>query len=422
MAKLTKLLLPVCIIGATVLVANFISANPPESKRRATSKAAQMTVEVLPLTAQSYPVVIESYGTVQPQTQSALVSQVSGQITHINEQFREGGFFEKGQVLVELDDRDYKAEVKVARAGLLSAQQTLLEEQARAEQAKIDWQRLNSDKPANDLVLRKPQLEAAKAKVLSAQAQLEKAELALERTKVTAPYSGRILSKSVDVGQVITSNTKLADIYATDYVEIRLPIKNKDLSLVSLPEEYRNSQTATKQQPVTFTSDLIGSQQWQGNLVRTEGAIDTDSQQLYVVAKIDEPFTKSNQKAGNVSIKIGQYVTAEIPGLTLESALVIPNRAIYQGSYVYLVKDGLLKRTDIEVRWQNGEEAIISSGLEEGDNVVISPLGQVSSGTPVSILGENKSRHSKGERQAQAGPGKGKRAKRQKPENAGARS
>lgn len=412
MAKLTKLILPVCIIGVTVLVAQFIRANPPESNRRAPSKAPQMTVEVLPLKAQSYPVIIESYGTVQPQTQSALVSQVSGQITHINEQFREGGFFEKGQVLVELDDRDYKAEVKVARAGLLSAQQTLLEEQARAQQAEIDWQRLNNGKPANDLVLRKPQLEAAKAKVLSAQAQLEKAELALERTKVTAPYSGRILSKAVDLGQVISSNTKLADIYATDYVEIRLPIKNKDLSLLSLPEEYRNGQGPAKPKPVTFTSDLIGSQQWQGNLVRTEGAIDTNSQQLYVVGQIDEPFSKGNQKANKVSIKIGQYVTAEIPGQSLEQALVIPNRAIYQGSYVYLVKEGLLKRTEIEVRWQNGEEAIISAGLQEGDQVVISPLGQVSSGTPVSILGQDSLRRAKGERQASG----------ERPAKAGARS
>ena len=388
MSKIKKLIVPFALIIATIVVTNLIMANPPETKRRGISKAPQMTVEALTLQAKPYDVVIDSYGTVKPRTQSALVSQASGQIISISENFREGGFFEQGDVLVQLDSRDYEAEVNIAKAGLLSAEQTLLEEKARVEQAKIDWQRLDKDKPANDLVLRKPQLAAAQAKVLSAQAQLQKAQLALERTKIVAPFAGRILTKSVDVGQVISMNSKIADIYATDYVEIRLPIKNKDLDLVVLPEEYRDQQVPTHGQAVvTFRSDLATNQIWQGQLVRTEGAIDSNSQQLYVVAQIDEPFSASRNKE-KLPLKIGQYVSAEIAGITLDEALVIPNKAIYQGSFVYLVEDGLLKRKNISVKWQNASDSIIGAGLKNGDKVVVSPLGQVSSGTPVSILGE----------------------------------
>jgi RND family efflux transporter MFP subunit len=380
-----KWILPIILIVITAMVAYFIKSNPPEAKRRGASKAPQMTVEAQAIQAQDFQIFVESYGTVKPRTQSALVSQVSGQIIAISDDFREGGFFQKGDVLVKLDDRDYQVEVKVAEASLLSSQQVLLEEQAKSEQAQTDWQRLGNNNKPSDLVLRKPQLAAAQAKVLSAEAQLQKAKLALERTKIRAPFSGRILSKSVDVGQVISMNTRVAEIYATDYVEVRLPIKNKDLNLMMLPEQGSNLAQTPE---VLLTSDLAGEQQWQGRLVRTEGAIDTSSQQLYVVAQIDAPFTETQNN--RMPIKIGQYVNAKITGVVVKDALVIPNNAIYQGSFVYLIEDSMLKRTDISIMWQNSDVAIVATGMKAGDTIVTSPLGQVSSGTRVSIYGENK--------------------------------
>lgn len=386
MKTIHKILIPIAILTFTAISVSLIKSNPPKSQRGKVSKAPQMTVEVKKLTPQTYPILIESFGTVKPQIQSALVAQVSGQIKQVKDQFREGGFFEKGDVLVTLDNRDYLAEQKIAQASLMSAKQGLLEEQARVEQALVDWQRLGNGNQPSALVLRQPQLEAAKALVLSAQAQLEKTELALERSQIVAPYAGRILKKHVDLGQVVSANTQLADIYATDVVEIRLPIKNKDLGLMLFPEEFRNSVQKTAGTSVELTSQLVGEQKWQGTVVRTESAIDTDSQQLYIVAHIQNPFDVSqNHKS---PIKIGQYLTANIKGKQLEDAIVIPNSAIYQGSYVYIVEEGVLKRKDITISWQNSNDAIISSGLQFKDRLVITPLGQVSSGTPVQVSGE----------------------------------
>ncbi|WP_417624418.1 efflux RND transporter periplasmic adaptor subunit, partial [Paremcibacter congregatus] len=301
--------------------------------------------------------------------------------------FRDGGFFEKGDILVRLDDRDYQAEVKIAQSTLMSARQALLEEQARAEQAREDWTRLGvAGEEANALVLRTPQLEAARARVLSAEAQLQKATLNLERTKIVAPYAGRILQKLVDVGQVVSGNSPLAEIYAVDYVEIRLPIKNRDLALLQLPEQYRDADTASAGAKVEFHSDLTTGQIWTGRLVRTEGAIDDKSRQLYAVAQITNPY--AGQSRQKTPLKIGQYVTATIDGLHLRDALVIPNSAIYQGSYVYVVEDGLLKRREIETRWQNDEDSLVAAGLKAGERLVVTPLGRVSSGTPVVLASE----------------------------------
>ena len=389
--KYKKLLLPIVLVVVTVTLMMIIFKNPPENKRAKPSKAPQMTVVTETVRPQNYQVIVQSFGTVKPQTQSVLFSQVSGQINQVSKQFRAGSFFEQGDMLVQLDDRDYRTEVKIAQASLLSAKQSLQEEGARVKQAEADWKRLGNGQTPNALVLRQPQYEAAKAQVLSAQASLDKVKLSLERTTIVAPYAGRVLKKNVDIGQVISSNTALADIFAVDYVEIRLPINNKDLPLMSLPEEYQSADKKVVSEGdesllinnVVISSDLMGEQRWQGKIVRTESAIDEVSQQLYVIAQIIRPYDREFNKGAQ--IKIGQYITAKITGREVKNALVIPSSTIYQGSYVYIVQDGLLMRKEVNIGWQNGTESIVTQGLNAGDELVLTSLGQVSSGTPVAV-------------------------------------
>lgn len=379
-----KKLLPIIVLSALLLAAYVVTSNPPTAKRGRPSSAPQLSVQVQKLTRSDLAITIDSYGTIQPRTQSKLLPQVSGQIINISAKFRAGGFFEQGDVLVQLDQRDLLAEVKISQASLFSAKQNLSEEQARVEQAKQDWQRLGNSEQAPELVLRKPQLLAAQAAVFSAQASLAKAELALERSDIVAPYTGRILSKSVDVGQVVSVGTELAEIYAVDYVEIRLPLKNKDLPYMVLPESSRFADENAQEQPaVTIHSDLVTRQSWRGKVVRTEGAFDQASQQLFVVAQIDDPYGKND--TDSLPLKIGQYVSAKIVGKVIKDALTVPNRAIYQGSYVYIVEDNILKRKNITISWQNDEVAMIESGLATNQLLVLTPLGQVTSGTIVNI-------------------------------------
>ena len=379
-----KKLLPIIVLSSLIFVAYIVTSNPPSAKRGGPSTAPQLSVQVQKLTRSDLAVSIDSYGTIKPRTQSVLLPQVSGQIISISPKFRAGGFFEQGDILLQLDQRDLLAEVKIAQASLFTAKQNFSEEQARVEQAKQDWQRLGNSEQAPDLVLRKPQLLAAQASVYSAQAGLTKAELAVERSNIIAPYTGRVLNKSVDVGQVVSVGTELAEIYAIDYVEIRLPLKNKDLPYMVLPENNRFQKATLDQQPVlTIYSDLAARQSWKGRVVRTEGAFDEASQQLFVVAQIDDPYGEN--EGNGLPLKIGQYVSAKIDGKTIAGALTIPNRAIYQGSYVYIVDGNVLKRKNITIAWQSEEVAVIKTGLEVDQLLVLTPLGQVTSGTVVSI-------------------------------------
>ena len=376
-----KVLAPIVILAVLVTAGVMILSNPPQTERRGPPGGPQTVVEVMPIASQSYQISVNSYGTVQPRIRSMLIAQVSGQIVDIQPYFRPGGFFTEGNTLLTIDPRDYQADVQIAEATLMDALQAEAQEQARAKQALIDWQRLGEeDQAPSALALRKPQLQAAKARVHSARSALNKAKLNLERTQLVAPFSGRVLEQMVDVGQVVNPGTQLGEVFATDYVEVRLPIRNADLAFVDLPEVDQGPHP-----DVTIYSELGARQNWTGKIIRTEGAIDEIARQLHVVAQINDPFGT----AGSVGrpLKIGEYVTAEISGKVLPNVIVIPNNTIYQNAYVYVLEEGLLQRRSVEIDWQNGTESIIAAGLSSGDALVTTPLGQVISGTRVRIAG-----------------------------------
>ncbi len=382
-----KILVPVVILTVLLGIGKWITANPPEQSRRGGAGGPGLTVEVMTLQPQDYQIVLESYGTVQPRTRSMLVSQVGGQITRVSPAFRDGGFFDTGDVLVEIDPRDYEADVKIAEAGWQDARQALAEAQARSRQALEDWERLGNEGEPTPLVLREPQLRAAKARVESSRAQVRKARLDLERTRIIAPYAGRVLRQSVDLGQVVGTNTMLGEIYATDLVEIRLPLRNRDLGYIDLPERLRSdNQQATPGAQVEFLSDLSDGNTWFGELVRTESAIDEAARQLHVAAQIRDPYDIA-ETTDQTPLKIGQYVTARISGKTIRNALVVPNQNIYQGTYVYVVDNGVLDRRTVNVTWQNETESLIAGGVIAGEQIVTTQLGQVTSGTRVTVAG-----------------------------------
>ncbi len=383
MKKYIKMIVPVGIISLLLGMAMIIKSNPPEQPQRFAPVERAMVVTAMPLQSQSYAIQLQSYGSVQPRTQTTLTAQVSGQIVYVNPNVRDGGFFNKGDVLVSIDPRDYAANVRIAEAGLMDAHQALADVTARSEQAREDWKNLGNKGEPPALVLRVPQLEAARAGVISAEASLQKAKLALERTNIVAPFAGRVLRKNADIGQVVSNNSEIAAIYATDSVEVRLPIRNSDLEYINLPEIYRDIDASSMGVDARIVSDLMGRAVWDATLVRTEGAIDQSARQLHVIAQINDPFSSSG--GGRPQLKIGQYVTAMLKGHTLQDVLVIPNSAIYQGSYVYIVEDGFLQRRNIEIAWQNDHDAIIEEGLVNGEILVTTPLGQVTSGVRVTV-------------------------------------
>ncbi|MDX2322356.1 MAG: efflux RND transporter periplasmic adaptor subunit [Moritella sp.] len=375
---LFRYVLPLLVVVITVFIIQVITSTSPTPEKRSQVADNQLTVEVIAITASDFQVTLKTNGIIQPRSQAGIASQVSGTVTKVSPEFISGGFFNAGDTLLSVDDRDYIIAVKIAAAALIEAKLTLTEEQAKSKQAQRDWLRLSRKGEPNDLVLRKPQLASANASLASAQAQLEQAQLNLQRTKITAPYAGRVLTKHADIGQFVTIGTVLADIYATDQVEVRLPLNSQQQNYIQLPEQFKQNSNSYYP-PVNITAQFGNKgYRWSGKLTRTEGALDTKSRQLYTVATIENPYGRDNRN--KPALKIGQFVSAEIAGNVLHNIFILPTTSVYEGDQVIVFKDGQLNRKDINVIWRDSRNTIVDAGVYTGELLVTTPLNSVVSG------------------------------------------
>jgi len=376
MKLLLKVLIPVLVLVGSVFAAKTILENRPEARKRP-QFAKVPAVEATTLSPSNYPVVIRSQGTVRPTQSSTLVAEVTGTINELSDTFVVGGRFAKGDILVQIDERDYSIALTQAQANLAQSKAVLQEETARGQLAKSEWESLRRGQEASAFTLRLPQLAAARANRDAAQAQVDRAELDLERTRFVAPFDGHVLDSAVDQGQFVSRGARLGQIYATQSVDVRLPLSNRQMTFLSIPN---SADIPTSQLPNIELSAVVGgvNQNWTGKVVRAEG-VDAATQQLNIIARIEQPFA-----AGKSPLRIGQYVEARIAGTVLEDVFVVPRASVREDREVLIVnEDSQLERRDVVVAWTDELTAAISDGLVAGDVLVTTPLSTVTNGTPV---------------------------------------
>lgn len=380
-----KLRIVLAIIGIAVLAIGLLVQFKPEAKKRAIPDTI-VKVDVVETSRSSYPIIVNTSGTIQADTRGNLVSQIRGEIVKVSDKFKTGGAFDKGDVLIQLDQRDYIADSSRAAAAVSQAQVTYSQEQANAKQATSDWKRLGNAGNPPALVARKPQLAAAKAQLDSAQASYQTAQLNLERTNITAPYTGRVIRRDAVLGQYVGVGTVLAEVFATDGVEARLPLSQSEYSQLGLDSLNTNSDSAA--QAAQFSVSLntqLGSNRysWDAAVSRTDSLFDLSTRQIDVIATVIDPFGDTPANANKPPLKIGQFVNATIQGRTIDDIIVIPNQAIREGNYVFASVDKKLVRKPVAIAWQDDQNALIESGLEVGDLVVTTSLNSTLAGAKV---------------------------------------
>ena len=393
--KYIRQLLPLLVIVIAILISVLIYKNKPEAKRRP-SDPKSLTVETIKLEPKQFPIVIHTQGTVEPRTTTTLIPRVSGEINKVSPSFRPGGFFETGDTLLTIDPTDYSLDIKSAQATLAEASFNFKEEQAQAEQAVDNWKRLGRTTEPSDLVLRKPQLARAQAAMDSAKAQLQKAQLNLKRTKIKAPYAGRILEQFVDIGQYVAPGNELVKIFAIDYVEIRLPITEKQRGMLKLPRPYRGEPIKTYQGPEANIYASIGGKNhtWTGRVVRTEGSVDRATRQVFVIVQVDNPYQRHSDN--RPPLEIGQFVKADIQGKILENAYALPRSAVQGNNTIMIVdKDSRLQRKTVDVIWETQDQLIIQQGLAPDEQLCTTYVPYAANNAKVKIASEPASIHQK---------------------------
>jgi len=313
---------------------------------------------------------VETQGTVATKQVIDIVPQVAGEVTYVSAKFVAGGLFEKGEVIIKIDPRDYELSVITAEASIAERNQKLLQEEAEADLAAAEWEQLGQGE-ASDLTLRKPQRAGAIAALKSAEASLQRANLDLERTVLRAPFAGILTEKNVDLGQFLNRGAKVGTFYSTEVLEVRLPLTNRDIAQFDL----KGLQGGNKQYEVRLTGQFANKEStWPARLVRTEGIIDVKNRILYVVAELSGEELFSNEDG--TPITIGQFVSAEIEGRSFKNVVKLPRESLRQGNQVLVVdKDHKLRTRMVDVLETNSEYIVIASGVKEGDIVNLSQLG-----------------------------------------------
>ena len=375
--------LPASIIAIGALaIALLIFFKPTPEPAPPETTPANVKVSVIPVQKLVTRLSVTTQGTVTPRREIDLLSQVAGQILSVETNFVDGGFFETSQVLIQIDDREYQAALLRAKAQVAEAQYRLAEEKGVSRQAKREWRDLGNQN-ANDLFLRKPQLASAQANLESARGALDMAALNLERTRIMVPFNGRVKQTYVDLGQYTTPGSRLATVYDSTLVEIRLPLTEQQAALIDLPLLPQSMGATLRLPPVAIRASVAGEKHtWLGVLTRTDSFVDANSRMYYAIAEVRNPFRTSD---GQVAPLLpGLFVEAEIEGREITDVIQLPRKALFERDKIFsLDSHNKISSNTVRVLRKSEEFVWIQAGFDDQTLVSVEKQGLTPAGSVV---------------------------------------
>ncbi|MCO4746797.1 MAG: efflux RND transporter periplasmic adaptor subunit [Proteobacteria bacterium] len=373
---LTRAVLPVAIpAGALMVTVVLVLLSPSADRKTPEPRVAQVEVaEVQPTDAVAR---VRGTGTVVAARRVSLTTEVSGKVVSMSDDLVPGGRFSKGDVLLRVDARDYRAALASEKARLSQAELEVALEKKRGAIAEREWELFEDGREKEALAMRAPQLVTAQANLEASQAAVERAELNLSRTALRAPFDGVVTQEAADLGQLVGPGTMVATLVGTEaaWVTVSLPVEQlRALSIPGVSGEVGSEGTVTQK---LADGTLI---ERQARVLRLVGELDPTTRTAQVVVEIPEPL------AGELPLLPGAYVEAVLSGNALSDAFVVPRVAVSEGDLVWVVAEGdVLERRQVVASWRDADDIIVSTGLRAGDRVVTSPLSMPIEGMPVSM-------------------------------------
>jgi RND family efflux transporter MFP subunit len=366
-------------IGAVIALLKMRKAPPP----RAVVEAVPQ-VEIFESTARDAVPSISTFGNVRAYQESSITSQVAGRIESIDPNFDPGRAVKAGELLAKIEEADYITALAERQSALSATSQMLADEETRSRIASEDWiasgRSLDS---APEFTLRIPQLAAARAARESAEAAVEQAELNLRRTSIRAPFDAIVQTRDASPGTVVAAGTPLGTLIARDKAEVRLPLTAEQAVRLELPLAFVEGET--KPLPVTLRDPTRPELSWQASITRTEAAVDPKNRVLYVIAEIPAPFEKSDS-----FLPVGTFITAELAGEALKAVHRVPDSALIDDSFVWVVDpDKMLRKQPVERLFSDKGEILLRIDKPIAPmplRIVIRPLASFRDGGHVSVI------------------------------------
>ena len=358
---------------AIIVVVLMVSMKPePPKKDRVELDPIVNVIELELMTAKFE---VRSQGTVRPRTETILSAEVSGTITEISPKFVAGGVFQRDEVLMRIDPTNYAVELRQA--------------EALVKQRQIEYD--GASKLRDKGYRAEAELASAESALATAKANLVRAQRNLERTYIRLPYEGIVRAKETDLGQFVTTGSRLGVTFATDYAEIRLPLTDSDLAFVDLPDagEITGSGSSTGPAVVLSAIQKGARSEWSANIVRTEGVVDENSRVTYVVALVSDPYRLHSEGS---PLPVGTFVAASIEGSTAVNVMRVPRGMVRGSDELILVdNDNLLRFRTVNVVRSDADYVYINDGVVAGERVVATALESPINGSHVRIVGDTDS-------------------------------
>ncbi len=356
--------------GASWLLLKTGPETAPEEK----SQSARI-VQTIPVVGQTRHIAVSAYGSVVPSRKVVIKPQVSGQVTHQNENMVVGGQFYEGDELIRIDPQDYELALAAVRSDLERARFEREVESGRQVIAQREWDELQSgldiEEVNRSLVLREPHLRRAEAMMEKAINDIEEAELQLSRTVIRAPFNARVVEESVEVGQLVGPNSTICELVGTDEYWIQVSVPFSELKWIQFPQE--NLPGAEVEVVLDAGEGEIAT--WEGRVVRLLSDLDDVGRMARVVVAVQDPLGLEREKSDELPLLLGSYVEVRVDAGDLEDVITVPRDALREGDQVWVVgPDNLLEILQTEVLWSEKDTVIISNSLEKGDELIVSDL------------------------------------------------
>ena len=389
MRRRAGFLIAAAIVGGSIAVAAFLVSLAPEPERREPPSRIPF-VETATVTAGSGAIPVRGAGIVRPAAEIDVAPQVGGRVVWVDPAFRSGRRVAAGQVVFRIDEADYLYRVREAEAALAARRVALLEAEEATAIARDEYARFSAQRPEaegrstpNPLTLRQPQLEAARAAFQREEARLAQANLALSRTRVTSPFNGIVRDEWIDPGQVVSADEPVGKLFATNAVEVVVPLSDADAALIPGLWQTESDDDAgpVGANVVAVYGDVRKS--WRAFVDRAEASLDAETRTIKVIVRVPDPFEKD---ASEPPLLVGKFAEVTIEGSVPGSYFRIRRAALQPGNEVWSIGDnGTVRIVPVRVLHRMDDEAFVSGALDPGAPVIIGGIRFATDGMPVRV-------------------------------------
>lgn len=321
--------------AAVLLVLWFVdeSAQTQITNEKTPTRPSVSVISVEPKNEQTS---INVTGLVKSRWQVELNSNVRGQVTDSFEQVLPGSFIKKDQVIAQINEIEYAAALASAKANVTSAKLELariLNEQSVAK-------RLNNGSANNDYRLHKPHVEAAKASLQAAQANVAAALKQLNDTKVKAPFDAIVLAKNIAPSQQVNMGDSVYTLASSDAVDIEVSLSSQQWQRVNI-----NQRTEAEIRDVF-------DQKWQAKTRYLEPVLNSQTRQRSVLLTVDKPYQKQTKLLPE------QQVNVIFSSKVINNAVVTPATVLTRDNKVWTVIDNKLSLEQVRLIDESAESVV----------------------------------------------------------------